>query len=282
MEEDINLLQRMKRMFSTEIEDDDVAEEIISMVDEGHEQGLFVGSEGELIRNIFEYADKDAKDIMTHRKNIVLLNGSENIEEALNFILSQVNSRFPVYVDEIDNIIGVLHLRDAMKCYFDEKLRNIPIKELKQYLRPASFIPETKSIDSLFRKMQSEKTHMVIVVDEYGQIAGLVTMEDIIEEIVGNIQDEYDDDEEFIVSQLDGTYLIKGLTELDDVEEVLQISFDKEECDTLNGFLIMQLEHIPSGNEECIISYKGYIFQVLEIENNMIQLVKVEKTVEEC
>ncbi|MGO5051409.1 hemolysin family protein [Lachnospiraceae bacterium LCP25S3_G4] len=269
-------------MFSTEIEDDDVAEEIISMVDEGHEQGLFVGSEGELIRNIFEYADKDAKDIMTHRKNIILLNGSENIEEALNFILSQVNSRFPVYVDEIDNIIGVLHLRDAMKCYFDEKLRNIPIKELKQYLRPASFIPETKSIDSLFRKMQSEKTHMVIVVDEYGQIAGLVTMEDIIEEIVGNIQDEYDDDEEFIVSQLDGTYLIKGLTELDDVEEVLQISFDKEECDTLNGFLIMQLEHIPSGNEECIISYKGYIFQVLEIENNMIQLVKVEKTVEEC
>ena len=122
----------------------------------------------------------------------------KNVENTLTFILEQKNSRFPVYEEDIDSIIGMIHLRDAMKCYFKEELRNIPIKNLKEYIRPVSFIPETRSIDKLFEKDAGREIPYGCHADEYGQTAGLVTMEDIIEEIVGNIQDEYDDDEELI------------------------------------------------------------------------------------
>ncbi|MEF9945088.1 MAG: hemolysin family protein [Lachnospiraceae bacterium] len=278
MEEDGNLFKKMKQMFTvTREEQEDVAEEIISMVDEKHEQGFFAGSEAEMIRNVFEYGDKNAKDIMTHRKNIIALDGEESTKDALAFILEQNYSRFPVYEGEIDNIVGTIHLRDAVKCYFDEKLRGLPIKELKGYVRDVIFIPETKNIDSLFKQMQSEQNHMAIVIDEYGQTSGIVTMEDILEEIFGNIQDEYDEEEESIVLQNDGTYLVKGMTELEDLERIFDLSFEKEDFDTLNGFLIDELDHIPSTEEACAVSYQGYCFQILSVEDNMIQSVRVGK-----
>lgn len=259
-------------------EQEDVTEEIISMVDEGHEQGFFVGSEAEMIRNIFEYGEKDAKDIMTHRKNIVALNGDETIKDVLPFILAQNYSRFPVYEDDIDNITGTLHLRDAVKCHFDEALREVPIKDLKVYTRDVSFIPETKSIDKLFKQMQTEQSHMAIVIDEYGQTSGLVTMEDILEEVFGNIQDEYDEEEEEITKQPDGTYIVMGMTELEDLEALLGISFPEEdEFDTLNGFLVDELDHIPAEEEKCVITYEGYCFRVLSVQDNMIREVSISK-----
>ena len=156
---------------------------------------------------------------------MVALDGEETLENALTFILEQNKSRFPVYEEDIDSIIGTIHLRDAMKCYFNEQLRHIPIKQLEEYIRPVSFIPETRSIDKLLKKMQEGKYHMAIVIDEYGQTAGLVTMEDIIEEIVGNIQDEYDEEEELIRQEADGSYLADGMTEVEDLEELLGIQF---------------------------------------------------------
>lgn len=277
MEEDNNLFDKVKKIFTGDKEDDHVAEEIISMLDEGHEQGVFVGSEAEMIRNIFEYADKDAKDIMTHRKNIIGLDGEETIEDTLSFILEQSYSRFPVYVDDIDNIVGIMHIRDAMNCYFDESLRFIPIKDLKDYIRPTSYIPETKSIDSLFKQMQSEKNHLAVVLDEYGQTSGLVAMEDILEEIVGNIFDEYDEEEHHIEVQLDGTYIIDGMTELEDIEDSLGIVFDKKDYETLNGFMIYQLEHIPAEDETCMVEHDGFCFTVMSVENNIIQQVRAEQ-----
>ena len=230
-----------------------------------------------LIRNIVRYLDKDAKDIMTHRRDIVGIDEEEILETALKFMLGERFSRFPVYREDIDEIIGTIHLRDAMTCYFTEANRNRPIKELKGYIRPVDYIPETKSIDTLFRRMQEGNNHIAIVIDEYGQTSGLVAMEDILEEIVGNIMDEYDEEEEDIEVQADGSYEVNGFTDLEDLEDLLNIHFDKEEYETLNGFLIHQLDRIPGEDERSTVLYEGYLFTVLEVDNNAIQSVKIEK-----
>lgn len=251
-------------------------DEIISMVHEGHEQGVLEASEAEMITNIVEFGDKEAKDIMTHRKNIVALESDITLEEAYEFVLEQNNSRFPVYDGDIDNIIGILHLKDVMLCYRDEGLRGKPIGGIRDLIRSANFIPETRNIDVLFKNMQSMKIHMVIVVDEYGQTEGLVAMEDILEEIVGNILDEYDDEEDSITEQIDGSYRMQGSTTLEDIEELLDIEFG-EEYETLNGFLISKLERIPNEGESFEVDYEGYRFRTLSVENKMIQDVQVEK-----
>ena len=231
----------------------------------------------QLIRNVFRYLDKDAKDIMTHRKNIVAIDAEEILEDALKFMLEENYSRFPVYVESIDEIIGFMHLREAMTCYLDSSLRDKPLKELKSYIRPVPFIPETKSIDTLFREMQAEKSHMAIVVDEYGQTSGLVALEDILEEIVGNIMDEHDDEEEMVEIHTDGHYIVNGMLELEKLEDLIPVVFEKEEYETLNGFLIAELDRIPGEDEECIVEYQGYRFTVLDINDNTIQRVEIEK-----
>lgn len=164
-----------------------------------------------------------------------------------------------------------------MKCYLDDSLRNVRIKDLKEIIRPVSFVPETKSIDKLFQQMQKDKRHMVIVLDEYGQTVGIVTMEDIIEEIVGNIQDEYDEEEELITSQPDGTYIVDGMAQLEDLEEILGINFEEEDYDTINGYLIDCLDRIPSEDEKCTVQFEGYVFQVLSVDNNTIRKVRIMK-----
>ena len=251
-------------------------DEIISMVHEGHEQGVLEASEAEMITNIVEFGEKEAKDIMTHRKNIVAMENSQTLEEAYRFVVEQNKSRFPVYEEDIDNITGILHLKDVMVCYQKEEQRGLPISQVEGLVRPVVFIPETRNIDLLFKSMQSMKMHMVIVVDEYGQTEGLVAMEDILEEIVGSILDEYDEDEEQIEEQADGTYRMEGMTELEDIEELLGIEF-AEEYETLNGFLISLLDRIPKDGEAFTVEYGGYLFHVLSVENKMIQEVSGEK-----
>ena len=156
--------------------------------------------------------------------------------------------------------------------------RKKPVHDLKDAIRPAGFIPETKAIDKLFQQMQQDKSHMVIVLDEYGQTSGIVTMEDIVEEIVGNIQDEYDEEEELIIKQADGTYIVDGMTQLEDLEELLGISFNEEDYDTINGYLIDCLDRIPSEDEECQVEFGGYLFHVLSVDNNTIRKVLVSRT----
>lgn len=241
-------------------------------MDEGRQ-----GTAEKLIRNVFRYMDKDAKDIMTHRRNIVAIDGEENLEDALKFMLEEKYSRFPIYVEDIDEIVGFIHLREAMTCYLKEEMRRIPIKELKEYIRPVSFIPETKSIDRLFKEMQAEKNHMVIVLDEYGQTSGLVSLEDILEEIVGNIEDEHDDEEELVEVMADGSYIINGMLELEKLGDLIPITFQTEEYETLNGFMVDQLDRIPAEDEVCVAEYEGYRFTVLEVNDNTIQRVKIEK-----
>ena len=160
---------------------------------------------------------------------------------------------FRSYEKDIDDIVGILHMRDALNWAEQDENRERHLSELDGLLREAHFIPETRHIDTLFKEMQSQKIHMEIVVDEYGQTAGIVTMEDILEEIVGNILDEYDEDEDFISLREDGTVLFDGMTPLEDVSEALGIEFEEEDLenyDTLNGFLISRLDRIPKEGEQ--------------------------------
>lgn len=257
-------------------EDDNVTEEdIVSVVNEGHEQGVLLDSEAAMINNIVEFGDKESKDIMTHRKNLVAVDGNWTINQTIRFILNENKSRFPVYIGDIDNIVGILHLKDVAKSHEKAYLKNRKIKDIHNLIRKTLFIPETRKINVLFKDMQYEKIHMVVVLDEYGQTSGIVAMEDILEEIVGNILDEYDEDENNIVKQNDNSYIVKGMTPLDELEKRFNIKFDEEEYDTLNGFLITKLDRIPADDERTEIVTDKCIYKILGVENKMISLVQI-------
>ncbi len=261
-----------------EMPEDVTEEEIISMVNEGHEQGVLEANEAEMITNIVEFGDKEAQDVMTHRTNIVGVDGKINLKSAIQFMLDATNSRFPVYEEGMDNITGIIHLKDAMRCHtagnYDEWL----IKDIPGLIRQAVFIPKTRKINLLFKNMQSKKLQMVIVADEYGQTAGLVALEDILEEIVGNIQDEYDEDVVYIEEQADGSFLADGMTPLEELEDRLGITFKLEEdIGTLNGYLVSKLDKIPAEDEKSVIEDMGYSFQILSVARKKIQRARIRK-----
>ena len=258
-------------------EGDVTEEEIIHMVNEGHEQGIIQASEAKMISNIFELGDKEAQNIMTHRNNIVAIDADMLLRDAIAFMLAGNNSRYPVYEENIDHIVGILHLKDAMRFHGSGDKQNVPLRELEGLMREPCFVPQTKNIDELFREMQAGKLQMVIVVDEYGQTDGLVAMEDILEEIVGNILDEYDVESEYIEEKGHDEYVIEGITPLEELEERFGISFEEEDFETLNGFLISKMDRIPEPDEQFDMDYKGYHFKLLSVENKMIQSVLVSK-----
>ena len=259
-------------------EDDVTEEEIKSMVNEGHEQGVLLASEAEMINNIFEFGDKEAKDIMTHRKNLIVIDGNLSYNDAVSFIIENSKSRYPVYLDDIDNIIGVLHIKDAFAFAQKNEVFRTSIKDIPNLIREVDFVPETLNIHTLFKMMQAKKSHMVIVVDEYGQTSGAVAMEDILEEIVGNIEDEHDEEETLIRQNPDGSYLMNGLASMPEVIELLGLPVDEDAFETLNGFLVSLLEKIPNDGETAQINMYGYDFNVLKVEDKMIREVLVRKS----
>lgn len=265
--------------FHWDADDNDVTEEEIkSMVSEGQEQGVLQDSEADMISNIFEFSDKQAQDIMTNRKAMVCIDGSTTLKEAVDFMLEKNNSRFPVYIDNIDHIIGILHIRDAMKKLSEHTDDDTPLRKTRGLLRSPRNVPETRNIDSLFHDMQKSKTQMVIVIDEYGQTAGLVSMEDIIEEIVGNIMDEYDEDEDYIEATSNkDEFIIEGKTPLEDLEERFGIEFEDANFETVNGLLISKLDRIPKEGEDFTAEIEGYSFKILSVKNHMIQSVLVKR-----
>lgn len=266
----------LKRLFSKKANEEKVEEEILSMVEEGHEQGVIEENEAEMISNIFEFGDKDSRDIMTSRQKIIAVEKIVTVNEALHFALENQFSRYPVFEDDIDNIIGVVHLKDLIAAYLRDP--NIPVTEV---MEDPIFIHPTYTISKLLQKMQIEKIHMAIVLDEYGQTEGLVTMEDIIEEIVGNILDEHDEDEETDVRRLaGGAYLVKGGAALDDLEDIMGIEFPDKDFETLNGFLLYELGRLPLDDEKIEIIYQGYKFIPVKICDKMMTLVKIEKSYE--
>lgn len=250
-------------------------DKIISIVNEGTEQGMIEESEAAMINNIFEFGDKAAKDIMTDRSNIIAIDINQKLEDAIEQMLDSNNSRFPVYSENIDHIVGIINIKDAISANRDKTNKKKSIDKIEGLIREAKFIPETRKVDALFSTMRAARLQLVIVIDEYGQTAGLVSMRDILEEIVGDIDDEYDDDDDVIIAKEENKYIIDGLTRLEDLEKYLDIEFDDANFETINGYLISKLEHIPDKKEKFEYNYKGYDFKVLSVENNMIKQILI-------
>lgn len=257
-------------------EDNEIENEIVSMLTEGQEQGEILESEAEMITNIFDLDETSASEIMTHRKNISAIDGEQTLNEIMPQIVEESFSRFPVFLDNIDNIIGILHIKDCIRCYMNEAEHAKKLKDIPSLMQKPKFIPETSKINSIFKNMQAEKTHMEIVVDEYGQTAGIICMEDILEEIVGNIFDEHDEVEYNIVKLSEKVYQVKGLTPLEEITDVIGIPYEEEDYDTLNGYLISRLDRIPEDDEGTEITENGVSYRILSVEDKMIALVRID------
>ena len=249
-------------------------EEILAMMDIGEETGAIESEEKEMIENIFEFGDMSAGDCMIHRTDITAIDADSTEEEVMTIICESGLSRFPVYEDSIDNVIGILTSRDFLinRCQSSPK----PFGEL---IRPAHFVPESAHTDSLLREMRTSKQHMAIVIDEYGGTSGLITLEDLLEEIVGNIYDEFDPKEEQDVTLLpDGRWRISGSAELDVLAESLEIELPPdEEYDTLGGLVFSHLDEIPADGECPVVECFGLRISVTEIADRRVEWAIIEK-----
>lgn len=254
--------------------------EVLAVVDEFKKQGYLEEDEAEMISNVMEFSDTRASDIMTHRTKLIAVSDEENIESALKMMLSENHTRYPMYEETIDNIKGMLYIKDLMIAYMDGKGgENVAIAA-----RDALFVPDSMPIDSLFETLRSKRTHIAVVVDEYGQTAGVVSIEDIIEEIVGDIFDEYDEEEEAVSAESNGDIIVQPDTRLDELEELIPIKIkeeDMESFDTVNGLLISLLGHIPEKGEKTEAEYGGYIFNVYSEEGRMLSDIRLKKLPEE-
>ncbi|KKI91531.1 hemolysin-like CBS domain-containing protein [Bacillus sp. SA1-12] len=266
------------RLFGVDPNADDekvTEEEIRMMVDVGKERGTIQETEKIMINNIFELDNKTVSDIMTHRTNIVGIPLDYTLTETVRLVNVEKYTRFPVYEEKIDHIVGILHVKDLIQFIENCHEQAFNVKEL---LREPYFVLESKRIDELFKEMQMNNIHMAIAIDEYGGTDGVVTIEDVIEEIVGNIFDEYDDrgiDEEEIIELDENNYLIPGMTNLYVVEDLLNIHFPTEDFDTLSGFVIGQLGYIPNEDEKPEVEFENILFKVEEMEDKRILLLRV-------
>ena len=242
-------------------------EDIRMMLDESEEEGLIESSEGEMIDNIFEFNNIQIYDVMTHRVDVESIDVEDSREEITELIRSTGYSRFPVYEEDQDNIIGILYVKDF---FLNQE------KSLRELLKEPLFVPDSMICDDLFRKMQQEHTHFAIVTDEYGSFLGVITMEDLLEEIVGNIYDEYDEKEDYIIPNPDGSWTISGRAELKDVEKALDIELpEREEFNTLSGLILNETEEIPKEGDQFEVLVDGLRIQVLKVVDRRIEETRV-------
>ncbi|MDO5011228.1 MAG: hemolysin family protein, partial [Intestinibacter bartlettii] len=244
-------------------------EELKAMVNVSHEEGVLEMEEREIINNVFQFGDMQAKEAMIQRLDMVAIDIEDSYDEIIELFKSEKLSRLPVYHESIDDIVGILNIKDII-FLSDEEIDNFNIKD---YIRDAFFTYEFKKITQLLEEMKKEKTQMAIVVDEYGGTAGLLTIEDLVEVIVGDIDDEYDEEEEEITKVSDNEYLVEGSTKISDVNEQLGINFESEEFDSIGGFIIGYLKRIPEENE--LIEVENVKFKIESIDKNRINKIRI-------
>ena len=248
-------------------------EEIRMMVDVGGEKGVIEDVQIEMINNIFEFDDIDVADIMTHRTDMVCVDEEEPLSEAVKLSIENGFSRIPVYKEDPDNIIGIVYIKDFLKYVG----ANLPkTKTVKDMMRPAYYVPETKRCGELFTEMTEKRVQMAVVVDEYGGTAGIVTLEDLLESIVGNIQDEYDHEDEEISIINETTFEVEGITDIEEVEEHTGKTFPEGDYDTIGGYIISVLGFLPEDGQMNEVQFENVKFTVLNVEDRRIGKVKVE------
>jgi putative hemolysin len=246
-------------------------EEIKTLVDAGEEEGVIQEEEKEMIYSIFELGDTLAREVMVPRIDVVALDVSTPMLVALDTIMEAGHSRIPVYHETIDNVHGVLYAKDLLP-YLREGRTDVPLKKI---LRQAYFIPETKKASDLLPDLQQRRVHMAIVVDEYGGMAGLVTIEDLLEEIVGEIQDEYDIEEPFVEFISDNEYMFDARVDLDDLNRLMDVALPTDDSDTLGGFIYAELGKVPAVGDQVVFHDMG--FTVESVAGRRIKKVRVER-----
>ncbi len=248
-------------------------EEIRMMVDVGGEKGVIEDAQIEMINNIFEFDDIDVADIMTHRTDMVCIDDDEPLSEAVKLSIENGFSRIPVYEEDPDDIIGIVYIKDFLKYVGT----NLPkTKTVKDMMRPAYYVPETKRCGELFTEMTEKRVQMAVVIDEYGGTAGIVTLEDLLESIVGNIQDEYDQEDEEISIINDTVFEVDGITDIEEVEEHIGKTFPDGDYDTIGGYIISVLGFLPQDGEMNEVQFENVKFTVLSVEERRIDKVKIE------
>ena len=267
-----SILNRFETWEGDEDEDEEEAseEEIRAFIDAGQEEGILEQDEGEMIQSIVEFGDKVAMEVMTPRTQVVAADVSWDVERVTNLVLARRHSRIPVYRDELDNIEGVIHERDLLGA-MQSNDRNENIRRL---LQPAYFVPETKPVDDLLEEMKTRAQHLVIVVDEYGGVSGLITIEDLVEEIVGEIDDDPMSTSDTLREEGGGRYFVPGSMELDAVESRLGVDlFPDTECTTLGGAVVELFGRLPSPGER--IRHSGFVIEVIESDRRRIHSLRI-------
>ncbi|MFR3042010.1 MAG: hemolysin family protein [Thomasclavelia spiroformis] len=264
---------RIFGMADENVEESLSREEIRSMVESGQENGVFNEIETDMITNIFEFDDSLALNVMTPRTDVYCIDINDALSDNIDQMMTMQYTRIPVYDDSIDNIIGILNMKDfaieARKVGFD----NVDIKKL---LRKPYFVLETKNIDDLFRELQKEHQHIAILVDEYGGFSGIITVEDLIEEIMGDIEDEYDHDDEPKLQKIDNNnYIVDGNYLLDDLDDELDLKLSNNNHDTIGGFVLHLLGEIPEENQQRTVKYENLTFLIISVKGNRVTKIKL-------
>ncbi len=246
-------------------------EEIRSMAEVGHEEGVIEEEEKELIHSIFEFGDTIVREVMVPRPDIVAIESDRPLRDVQSVVLQHGFSRIPVFREDLDDVVGVVYAKDVLKALHQGK-HDLPLAEI---VRPAHFVPESKKVAELLKEMQREKFHIALVTDEYGSVVGLVTLEDLLEELVGEIADEYDRDEPTMEPVGDGVYRVSGKLAIDDVNELLDVELPHEEWDTVGGLMLGLLGAIPVEGQE--VRFGNLVFTAERVQGRRIAKVLIRR-----
>ncbi len=267
------LLKTIRSLFRRPSEEEaaEIAHEIEELINEGERRGLISPQEGEMIESILRFRDKIVREVMVPRSRMICLESTASLKEAVDTAVESGHSRIPVYREDLDHIIGILHVKDLLRfCLARPEDFN-----LSALLRPAYMVPETKRIGELLRKFRERRSHMAIVIDEYGSVSGLVTFEDVLEEIVGEIEDEHDRQNHDLQKTAEGL-IVAGHVPLEDVEKALEIRLPQGPYESIGGLVVESLGRLPTPGEE--LTFEGLIIKVLEGDSRRIRKLMIKKT----
>lgn len=248
-------------------------EEILSLVEEGQEKGVIGDSTKHIIENVFDFDDTVASEIMTHRTEMTAIEDTSELSEVVDTAIESGYSRIPVYKGDIDTIVGVLYVKDLLP-FVGAKVEGF---DLSKVIRDVLFVPKTKNCSELFTEMTKERVQMAIVVDEYGGTEGLITLEDLIEDILGNIRDEYDNEEDEVRKLSDNRFTVEGSASIDDIAKELELEIPETDCDTVAGFILENLGRIPDDGETPEVTVNDATYKIDKIEERRILSVTIEK-----
>ena len=251
-------------------------EEILSLVDEGREKGYFKDETKNFIENIFDFDDTTVSEIMTHRTEMTAVEDTDSLESVVATAIESGHSRIPVFHQDVDNIVGILYVKDLLKFVCSSVPEDFKITDIT---RDVPFVPRSKNLSQLFAEMTKKKIQLAIVVDEYGGTEGLITLEDLIEDIMGNIQDEYDNENEEGQKLSDNKFTVDGAMLLDDVSQLIDYNFPETDCDTIAGFILEKTGEVPTEGQHPVVYEDNIKLTVLKVEDRRIAQIMIEKNI---